>query len=151
MNYWLVKTEPEVFSIDDLKRVRKTQWDNVRNYQARNFLREMEVGDLVLIYHSNVEPSGIAGIAAVARAAYPDPSQFDSKSDYFDPKATTDAPRWFAPDLKFQQKFMELVPIAELRKHKALANMTLLQRGSRLSVHKLTQSQFNTVLSLSRE
>jgi predicted RNA-binding protein with PUA-like domain len=94
MKHWLVKTEPDVYSIDDLKRDRKTEWTGVRNYQARNFLREMHVGDMVLVYHSNAEPSGVVGVGKVVRLAEADPTQFDKKSEYYEPKATKEAPRW---------------------------------------------------------
>lgn len=146
MNYWLVKTEPEVYSIEDLKRDRRTAWDLVRNYQARNYLRAMQKGDRVLIYHSNAEPSGVAGIASVAKVAYPDPSQFDRRSEYFDPKATPDAPRWFCPELKFERVLPRLVPLAELREVPTLRDMELLRRGSRLSVQPVTEAQFETIL-----
>jgi predicted RNA-binding protein with PUA-like domain len=134
MSSWLVKTEPDVYSIDDLARDKVTDWTCVRNYQARNLLVEMKVGDDVLIYHSNAEPSGIVGLARVAREARPDKTQFDPKSDYFDPKATRESPRWFCPDLKFVRKFPRQIPLDELRKCKALDGFALLQRGTRLSV-----------------
>lgn len=148
MNYWLVKTEPSVYSIDDLQRDKTTPWDAIRNYQARNFLKEMKKGDLVLIYHSNAKPPGVAGVATVTKEAYPDALQFDKKSDYYDPKATKDQPRWFNPDLKFSQKFPELLPLDLLREQSALKDMTLLQKGSRLSVHKLKKSEFTHITKL---
>ena len=102
MQYWLMKSEPDVFSIDDLKKQKQTTWDGVRNYQARNFMmNDMQVGDLVLFYHSNAKPPGIAGLATVSKKAEPDPTQFDKKSEYFDPKATKEKPRWFCVKVKF--------------------------------------------------
>lgn len=148
MNYWLMKSEPVTYSIDALKRDGSTHWNGVRNYQARNFMQQMKVGDTILFYHSNCEPPGIAGLAKVAKAAYPDPSQFEKNGDYFDEKATKDKPRWFCPDIKFVQKFKELIPLEELRKIPALKDMLLLQRGSRLSVQPVTKTQFNAIEKL---
>src|SRR5262245_29777771 len=126
MTHWLVKTEPAVYSIDDLKHDKKTLWDSIRNYQARNYLKTMAVGDTVFIYHSQADIIGIAGLGKVSRLAIPDPIQFDKNSDYFDPAATKDLPRWFAPEITFTQKFSETIPLAELRKQTALKNMVLL-------------------------
>jgi predicted RNA-binding protein with PUA-like domain len=151
MAFWLVKSEPSTYSIDNLKKDQITRWDSIRNYQARNFLKQMNMGDSVLFYHSSSEPSGVAGLARVAKTAYPDPTQFDKKSDYYDPKASAAAPRWFSPDLRFVKKFSHFVSIAELRKTGALKNMELLQRGSRLSVQALTEKEFETILSLAGE
>lgn len=148
MATWLVKTEPDVFSIDDLARVKTTDWTGVRNYQARNFLMAMEEGDEVLIYHSNAEPSGIVGLARVHAKATPDKTQFDSKSEYFEPKATKAAPRWFCPDLKFVRKFPRQIPLNELRSIKALDGLALLQKGSRLSVLPVSGKHFDTILKL---
>lgn len=148
--YWLVKTEPNTFSIDDLQRNGVTQWDGVRNYQARNFLKQMKPDDTVLVYHSNAEPSGVVGVAKVAKLAYPDKTQFDSKSKYYDDTATKDAPRWFAPDLKFVKKFSSIVPLPELREQPVLRKMALLQRGSRLSVMPVTAVEFRTIVALTK-
>lgn len=148
MATWLVKTEPDVFSIDDFARVKVTDWTGVRNYQARNFLMEMEVGDEVLIYHSNAEPPGIVGLAKVHAKATPDQTQFDSKSEYFEPKATKTAPRWFCPDLKFVRKFQRQIPLDELRSTKALDGLALLQRGSRLSVIPVAGKHFDAILKM---
>jgi predicted RNA-binding protein with PUA-like domain len=148
MATWLVKTEPDVFSIDDLARVKTTDWTGVRNYQARNFLMAMEEGDEVLIYHSNAEPSGIVGLARVHAKATPDKTQFDSKSEYFEPKATKAAPRWFCPDLKFVRKFPRQIPLNELRSIKALDGLSLLQKGSRLSVIPVSGKHFDVILKL---
>lgn len=139
---WLVKTEPSVYSIVDLKRDKSTHWHGVRNYQARNFLREMKTGDLVLVYHSSEEPVGIAGLARVSREAYPDPTQFEKAGEYFDPAATKENPRWFCPDLEYVETFPQVVPLARLRSVKALKDMVLLQRGSRLSVQPVSSVQF---------
>lgn len=148
MPFWLVKSEPDVFSIDDLREKKITCWDSIRNYQARNFLKSMKVGDEVLFYHSSSEPSGVAGIARVAKPAYADPTQFDKKSDYYDAKATRETPRWFAPDLKFVKKFSHFVSIAELREIPALKNLEVLRRGSRLSVHPVDASEYTAILKL---
>ena len=148
MNYWLVKTEPHVYSIDDLRRDKKTEWTGVRNYQARNFLQQMRVGDSVIVYHSNAEPPGVVGIATVKTAAVPDPTQFDKKSEYFDPKATKEAPRWFCPDLKFVRKLSRLIALDELRSCTTLAGLALLQKGSRLSVLPVSEKHFDTIVEL---
>jgi len=136
MRYWLMKSEPDEFSIDDLARAPggKAPWTGVRNYQARNFMRDdMRPGDGVLFYHSSCPEPGIAGIAEVASEAYPDKSQFDKKSEYYDSKATRAAPRWVNVDVKFVRK-TGLVSLAELRRHSELATMRLIQRGNRLSI-----------------
>jgi predicted RNA-binding protein with PUA-like domain len=148
MATWLVKTEPDVFSIDDFADVKVTDWTGVRNYQARNFLMAMEVGDEVLIYHSNAEPSGIVGLAKVRAKATPDKTQFDPKSEYFEPKATKIAPRWFCPDLKFVRKFRRQIPLDELRSSKALEGLALLQKGSRLSVIPVSGKHFDAILKI---
>jgi predicted RNA-binding protein with PUA-like domain len=136
MRYWLMKSEPDVFSIDQLERVGRSGWDGVRNYQARNFMRDdMSIGDLVFFYHSNATPPGIAGIAEVSRESYPDPSQFDPKSEYHDGKATKDKPIWFMVEVKFVEKFKNLISLDTLRsKSKELDGFRLLAKGSRLSV-----------------
>jgi predicted RNA-binding protein with PUA-like domain len=146
--FWLVKTEPDVFSFDDLLAAKNqtTFWSGVRNYQARNTMRdEMKLGDRVLVYHSNAEPPGAIGIARVVREGYPDHSQFDPNDEYFDPAATPDAPRWFMVDLQAVEKFARLVPLPELREMKGLAKMVLLQKGSRLSVQPVTPEEFQTI------
>lgn len=136
MRYWLMKSEPDEFSIDDLVRAPKqsTPWFGVRNYQARNFMRdEMRIGDPVFFYHSSCPEPGIAGLAEVASAPYPDATQFDKKSDYYDAKSTREAPRWMNVDVKLVRK-TRLVSLAELREHPELAAMRLLARGNRLSI-----------------
>jgi predicted RNA-binding protein with PUA-like domain len=145
MNYWLMKSEPDVFSFSDLKkRPKKTEpWNGVRNYQARNFMRDdMKEGDLILFYHSSCEIPGVAGIAKVSSKPYPDSTQFDSKSEYFDPKATKEGPRWFLVDVSFEEDLKQLVSLEELKKHKNLAEMRLLQRGNRLSILPVTREEF---------
>jgi len=149
MAHWLVKSEPGTYSVDDLKRDKTTCWDGVRNYQARNFLREMKKGDEVLFYHSVTEPVGVAGIATVAKEAYADPTQFDKKSDYYDPKSSSDNPRWSSPDLRFKKKFASVVLLQDLRKIKGLEKMELLRKGSRLSVQPVTKKEFELILKAS--
>ncbi len=134
MRYWLMKSEPDAYSIDALAKDKVTAWTGVRNFQARNFMKEqMALGDLAFFYHSNCDPPGIVGIMQVAKLAYPDETQYDKKSDYFEPKATRDKPYWYHVDVKFVRK-VPIVPLEELRKHKELANMRILQRGNRLSI-----------------
>ncbi len=150
-SYWLMKSEPDVFSIDDLKSRpgKKEPWDGVRNYQARNFMRDsMRKGDLVLFYHSNAKPPGVAGIAEICSDAYPDPTAFDRKSKYFDPKSTKENPRWILRDVKFKKKFKTFVSLEELKDHKPLKDMKLLQRGNRLSIMPVTEKEFNYIVSL---
>lgn len=148
MAYWLVKTEPDVYSIDDLARDRDTDWTGVRNYQARNFLREMAESDKVLIYHSNAEPSGVVGVGSIAAKAAPDKTQFDRASEYFDAKATKDNPRWFCPKVRFVKKLRRLIPLEELRNSKELAGLILLQRGTRLSVLPVSEKHFKAIVAL---
>jgi len=148
MAWWLVKTEPEVYSIDDLAREGETDWTGVRNFQARNFLREMAPGDGVLVYHSNAEPSGVAGIAAVSHIAAPDRTQFDKRSEFFDEKASKDNPRWFCPDIRFVRKLARLVSLDTLRGCKDLSGLLLLQKGSRLSVIPVSEKHFKKIVEL---
>lgn len=148
MKYWLVKSEPSVFSIEDLRRDKTTLWDGVRNYQARNFLREMQVGDEVLLYHSNAEPPGVAGIATVRAAAIADPSQFDPKSDYYDPGASKDEPRWFSPSLAFKRAFKNYLELEALRKSPKLKGLALLKRGNRLSVMPVSEKEFEAIVQM---
>jgi predicted RNA-binding protein with PUA-like domain len=150
MKYWLAKTEPDVYSIYDLARDGKTLWTGVRNYQARNFLREMKRKDVVLIYHSNAEPPGLAGIAEVSKEDVADPTQFDKSSEYYDPKASKEQPRWFCPEVTFVNKFPELVALDRLREQKSLEGLLLLQKGSRLSVIPVSESHFHAMLKMSK-
>ena len=147
-HYWLVKSEPDVFSIDDLAKRKSTFWDGVRNYQARNLLRdEMKPGDSVLFYHSNAKPPGVAGVAEVVKAARPDPTQFDKTSAYFDEGATPASPRWYGVDIKFRSKFKQLVSLPAVKSDPALANMILIKRG-RLSVQPVTEAEYHTIVRL---
>ena len=149
MNHWLMKTEPDTFSIDDLKRKKREAWDGVRNYQARNFMRDdMRVGDGVFFYHSNCAEPGIAGLAEVATDAYPDPSQFDPKSKYFDPGSSRHNPRWMLVDVKFVKKLKRVITLDELKNHKALADMRLLRKGNRLSVMPVEAAEWKYILEL---
>ena len=149
MNYWLMKTEPDTFSIDDLKRKKREAWDGVRNYQARNFMRDdMRVGDGVFFYHSNCAEPGIAGLAEVATDAYPDPSQFDPKSQYFDPGSSRDNPRWMLVDVTFVKKLKRVITLDELKNHKALTDMRLLRKGNRLSVMPVAAADWKYILGL---
>lgn len=147
MRYWLMKSEPDEFSIDDLACAprRGSAWFGVRNYQARNFMRdEMRIGDGVLFYHSSCPEPGIAGLAEVCSAAYPDKTQFDAKSKYYDPKATRDEPRWFNVDVRFRKK-TRLLHLSELRQHRELAGMRLLARGNRLSITPVDQDEWKFI------
>ncbi len=150
MAHWLMKSEPEEFSIDDLAARGREPWTGVRNYQARNFLRDaMREGDGVFFYHSNCKVPGIVGIARVASQAYPDPTQFDPQSDYFDPKSPPEAPRWQMVDIAFERRLPRTIRLDELRRHAAaLGDFPLLARGNRLSVLPVTQSQWNAILAL---
>ena len=149
--YWLMKSESGAYSIDDLLRDKTTYWEGVRNYQARNFLRDkIQKGDQVFFYHSNAEPSGIAGVAEVARAGYPDPAQFNPKSKYFDPKSTPEKPIWFVVELAFVQKFKSIIPLEKLKKIKSLGDMPLLQRGQRLSVQPVAQKHWKLITALAK-
>jgi len=146
-----VKSEPEEYSIDDLERDGKTCWDGVRNYQARNTLRdEMKAGDLVLFYHSSCEPAGVAGVARVCRAGYADHTALDRKSKHFDPKATRANPIWAMVDLAFVEKFPAVVPLPTLRQTAALKGMALLRPGQRLSVLPVSEAEFEVVRGLGR-
>ena len=146
--YWLMKTEPGTYSIADLERDGVTGWEGVRNYQARNFMRDtMQPGDGVLFYHSNADPPGVAGVARIARAGYPDPTALDPNSKYFDPKASKDDPRWYRVDVEFVARFPEVVPLAALRSTPGLENMLVINR-SRLSVQPVTPEEWEIVRSL---
>ncbi|MFN7142726.1 MAG: EVE domain-containing protein [Myxococcota bacterium] len=151
MRYWLMKSEPDVYSIDDLARDGRTSWEGVRNYTARNWMRDdMKVGDRVLFYHSNAEPKGVAGVAEVVREAYPDPHALDPKSKYYDETAKPDEPRWVTVDIGFLEKFPRVVDLAALKSEPALAGMEVTRRGSRLSVHPVDPAHFAKVLEMGR-
>lgn len=148
--YWLMKSEPSVFSIDDLAASSKqtTCWDGVRNYQARNFMREMALGEQVLFYHSNADPPAVVGIAEVVKTAYADPTQFDKKNDHYDADSDPAQPRWDMVDIKFVRKFQASVTLDRLREEPKLKGMVLLRKGSRLSVQPVTQSEWQHIVKL---
>lgn len=151
MQRWLMKSEPNEFSIDDLKASPKQtgMWDGVRNYQARNMMRdEMKKGDLVFFYHSNCDEPGIVGVMEVVKEGYPDPTAFDSQDAHFDPKSDPDAPRWFLVDVKFKRKFKRTITLAELKECNELAEMRLVQRGNRLSVMPVTEDEWEFIVGL---
>ncbi|WP_440903039.1 EVE domain-containing protein [Catenovulum sp. SX2] len=150
MNYWLFKTEPDVFGIDHLQsRLNKTEmWDGVRNYQARNFLRDqVKKGDLLFIYHSSCKNIGIAGLAEVVREAYPDPTQFDPESKYYDPKSTAENPRWIAVDIKFKQKFNKVLSLQEIKKMPQIIELGLVKKGHRLSIMPVVLAEWQLLLT----
>lgn len=150
--YWLMKSEPDTFSIDDLARVGIEPWNGVRNFQARNFMRQMQVDDGVLFYHSNTDVPGIAGIARVASTAYPDETQFDPHSDYYDPRSTRENPRWDLVDVAFERKLERVIPLEEIKRHAdALGeDFALIRRGNRLSVLPVSAAQWKFLLNLER-
>jgi predicted RNA-binding protein with PUA-like domain len=150
--HWLMKTEPGTYSIQDLKKDGSTWWDGVRNYQARNFLRdEMKKGDLVLFYHSNAKPPGVAGIARISREGYPDKTQFDSRSKYHDAGSTKENPRWFLVDVEFVETFPEVVSLEEIKAAPALEGMLVARRGMRLSVQPVEKEHFDAVRRMGRD
>ena len=147
--YWLLKTEPSTYSIHDLaaEKNKTTYWDGVRNYQARNMLRDdLQKGDEVLIYHSNAKPPAVAGIAVVTQGGYPDHTAWDAKDKHYDPKSTPDDPRWYMVDVKLKKIFAAPIPLPELREMKALAEMELLRKGSRLSVQPVRKKEFDAIV-----
>lgn len=148
--HWLIKSEPSAFSIRDLAKAKgkRTSWEGVRNYQARNFLRAMQRGDRCLFYHSNAAPPGVAGVVEVVREAYPDPTAWDPQSRYHDPKASPDNPVWSMVDVQLLEIFPREVSLDKLRQVQALAGMELLRRGSRLSVTPVTAAEFRTIVKL---
>lgn len=147
MKYWLMKSEPDVFSIDTLKKDKTTWWTGVRNYTARNNMQAMELGDLVLFYHSNAEPSGVIGIAEVSQLAAPDQLQFDKKSEYYAEKATKEKPIWFCTEIKYKLKFGQLVSLDQIKHDPKLKSMALLKQG-RLSVSPVTEAEFKHICKL---
>jgi len=151
MQYWLMKSEPSVFGIDDLARCKRQAepWDGVRNYQARNMMRdEIKVGDGAFFYHSNCKVPGIVGIMRVVRAGYPDPTAFDTKHRYYDPKSNAENPRWYLVDVQLERRFAETIALSELRRHARLAPMKILQKGNRLSITPVTPAQWKFILKL---
>ncbi len=150
MNYWLMKTEPNTYSWEDLKAEpqRRDYWDGVRNYQARNLMKSMRVGDLAFFYHSVVKPQVITGIVRIVREAYPDPTQFDPQSPYFDPKSTPENPRWVAVDIEYVTDILPPITREELKAIPELQNMVLLKKGSRLSIQPVTPEEWQIILGL---
>ena len=147
--YWLIKSEPDEFSIDALAKVKSEPWSGVRNYQARNFMRDgMQVGDGVLFYHSNCAEPGVVGVAEVATEAHPDPTQFDKRSDYYDPASKPEEPRWLLVDVRFKRKLKRTITLTELKGHEELEEFTLVRRGNRLSVMPVTRTQWDFILGL---
>ena len=148
--FWLMKSEPSAFSIDDLRHApdQTTCWDGVRNYQARNFMREMAIGDQVLFYHSNADPPGVVGIAEVVKTAYPDPTQFDRQDAHYDPQSEPSSPRWDMVDIKLVRKLSRLLTLNNLREQGSLKQMVLLRKGSRLSVQPVSLQEWKYILSL---
>jgi predicted RNA-binding protein with PUA-like domain len=150
MRHWLMKSEPSAFSWDDLWKApnRTSSWDGVRNYQARNFMREMRIGDLVFFYHSSADPNAIIGVAEVVREAYPDPTQFDSADDHYDSKSKRESPTWVMVDVRAREPFARPVTLTELRAAKGLEKMELLRKGSRLSVTPVSPAEWAVVSEL---
>lgn len=149
MRYWLMKSEPDAFSIDDLKAVKVEHWDGIRNYQARNFMRdEMKVGDNILFYHSSCKVPGIVGIVQVASKPYPDPTAFDSSAKYFDAKSDPANPTWILVDVKFVKKLKEMITLTDLKTYPELESMQLLKRGNRLSIMPIELSQWQFIQGL---
>lgn len=152
MQYWLMKSEPDTFSLSDLKNRpgKREPWDGVRNYQARNFMRDdMKKGDGVLFYHSNTNPPGVVGLAEVASKPYPDPTAFDPKSKYFDPKSDTDNPRWILVDVRYRKTFKKAVTLEQMKTMPALKDMRVLQRGNRLSITLVTKAEYDAICAAS--
>ncbi|MFT4538414.1 MAG: putative RNA-binding protein with PUA-like domain [Planctomycetota bacterium] len=150
-NYWLFKSEPDVFSYDDLVAApgKKTLWDGVRNYQARNFMRDdMKKGDRLLYYHSRTTPPGVAGVAEIVRDGYPDPTQFDAKDSHYDAKSNPDDPRWYCVDIRAKAKAKTYVTISDLKANAALKDMAVTQKGQRLSVQPVTEAEWFEVCSM---
>lgn len=149
MNYWVMKSEPDVYGIDHLKKKSPAIWEGCRNYQVRIWMRDkMQVGDLAIFSHSNAKPSGPAGVLRIVKAAYHDPTQFDKKNRYYDPKSTPDNPRWFAPDVEFVAKFDRVLSLTELKEVPELKNMMLLKKGMMFSVTPATKEEFDKVVRL---
>ena len=151
MNYWLMKSEPNAFGIDDLVKMpdQTEHWDGVRNYQARNMMRDrMKIGDLAFFYHSNCKEPGIVGIMEVVREGYPDHTAFDPESQYFDPKSDPSKPRWMMVDIKYVRHTRRLIPLAEIKEQKALESMPLVRKGNRLSIMPVSEAEWHYILSL---
>ncbi len=149
MNFWLMKNEPEDYNIDDLKRDKIEPWDGIRNYQVRNMIRdEMMIGDQAFFYHSNCEIPGIYGLMTINTKAYPDHTAFDKKAKYYDPKSKKENPTWLMVDVKYKRKLKKVISLTELKKHKTLSNMRVVQKGNRLSITKVTKKEWDFILNL---
>ena len=149
MAYWLMKSEPDAYSIDDLKRDKREPWDGIRNYQARNMMRDdMKVGDKVFFYHSSCKEPGIVGVMKIASKPYPDPTQFDPKSNYYDPKSNPDDPRWCLVDVTFVKKLKRLISLTEIKSNPALDDMILVRRGNRLSIMLVNEEHWQIALGM---
>lgn len=146
MAYWLMKSEPDTFGIDHLQQRGQWLWDGVRNYQARNFLRQMQVDDLALFYHSNCKVPAVVGLMRICRSSYPDPTQFEPDSHYYDPKSSLDHPRWTAVDVEFVEKFAQPIALQDLKQRPELADLALVKKGNRLSLMPMTQREWQAVL-----
>lgn len=150
--YWLMKSEPNAYSIDDLVKDKKTHWDGVRNYQARNFMRDdMKKGDKVLFYHSNANPTAVVGICEVIKEGYPDFTAFDPEDKHFDPKSKEDNPTWIMVDIKIENKLARPVTLEEIKENPKLQNMRLVQRGNRLSVMPVEKKEFDEIIRMSKK
>lgn len=151
-SYWLMKSEPSEFSIDDLKKKKRSRWDGIRNYQVRNMLRDdMKIGDFALFYHSSTKEIGVVGEMKIIQGAYPDPLQFDSKSEYFDPLSKPEQPRWLAVNVEFVSKFEKIVPLSAIRNDRAFKHLPLVQAGNRLSIMHISAAQYDRMYELSQE
>ena len=149
MQYWLMKSEPSEYSIDHLKRDKVEHWDGVRNYQARNMMRDqMKIGDLAFLYHSNCDEIGIVGVMTVHKESYPDHTAFDPKDKHYDPKSDSDKPRWFMVDVKYKRKMKRVISLQELRETKGLEDMALVRKGNRLSVMPVSEDEWNLILTM---
>jgi predicted RNA-binding protein with PUA-like domain len=151
MKYWIMKSEPDAFSIDDLINMKNQteHWDGIRNYQVRNFIRdEMKKGDLAFFYHSSCKNVGVVGVAEIVKEAYPDHSQFDSSSKYYDPKSSKENPRWFMVDIQFRYKYKSIISLKDLKETAGLENLRLVQKGNRLSICEATEKEFKIIDSL---
>ena len=149
MNYWLMKSEPDAYSIDDLEKDGREPWDGIRNYQARNMMRDdMQVGDKAFFYHSSCKVPAIVGIMRIASEAYPDPTQFDESSKYYDPKSTRDEPRWMLVDVEFERRLGRPIPLTELKEQRGLDDFMLLKKGNRLSIFPVEKAHWDAVLGL---
>jgi len=148
MKTWLMKTEPDVFSIDDLAKKKTSSWDGVRNFQARNHMKDMAEGDFVIFYHSSATPPGAAGVARVCRKAHPDHTSWDRKSDYYDPRSTPEKPLWMMVDVAFVEKFPTFVPLEQIKNDPKLQDMLVVRRGIRLSVQPVEADHFARVVAL---